>query len=151
MPYEHTQRAPLHWLLHILAVGMTATACASFSAAPFVTLILGPVSVMFCLLGLMFAHLTVYGEDDSLVVKYGPLRLFGTRVSYADIASVQSARSALIDGWGIHCIPGRGWTFNLWGYDCVELVVKGRMLRIGTDDVENLVQFLNSRLSTDSE
>lgn len=151
MAYEHTQRAPLHWLLHLLAIGMIAAAWAAFGEAPFVALILGPVSILFFLLGLMFAHLHVCDEGDSLSVKFGPLRLFGTRIEYTDISSVESARSALIDGWGIHRIPGRGWTFNLWGFDCVELVVKGRTVRIGTDDGDNLVQFLRSRAATDAE
>ena len=68
---------------------------------------------------------------------------FGLRVD--DIDQVTASRSALIDGWGMHWIPGRGWTFNLWGFDCVELIVSGKPLRIGTDDMENLVAFLESK------
>ena len=149
--YEHTQRAPLHLLLHVLAAGMLVGAWASFTSAPFVTVILSIVGIVFVLLGLMFAHLSVCDEGESLAVRFGPLRLFGTRISYAEISSVQSARSAWIDGFGIHAIPGRGWTFNLWGFDCVELIVAGRVVRIGTDDVENLLQFLQSRITVDAQ
>ena len=150
MNYEHTQHAPLHLLLHVLGAGTLIGGWAGFDETPFVTAILVPVGILFSLLGLMFAHLSVFDEGESLAVKFGPLRLFGTRVQYAEISSVQAARSKLIDGWGIHKIPGRGWTFNLWGYDCVELIVNGRLLRIGTDDVENLLQFLQSRATGDT-
>ena len=115
------------------------------------TALLATMASLFFLLGLLFAHLSVRDEGESLAVRFGPLRLFGTRIQYADVSSVQRGRSALIDGWGIHCIPGRGWTFNLWGFDCVELVVKGRALRIGSDDVDNLVTFLQSRVTTGDE
>ena len=151
MAYEHTQRAPLHVLLHVLATCMFVGAWASFTATPLVTAILAPVGIVFFVLGLMFAHLSVFDEGESLAVKFGPLRLFGTRIPYAEISAVQAARSAWIDGFGIHAIPGRGWTFNLWGFDCVELTVKGRVVRIGTDDVENLLPFLQSRITTDAQ
>lgn len=151
MAYEHTQRAPLHLLLHLLAAAMLVGAWGTSAEEPVVAYILVPVGLLFFLLGLMFKHLTVCDEGDSLAVRFGPLPLFGTRIRYDDIIAVAPGRSALIDGWGIHNIPGRGWTFNLWGYDCVELVVKGHPMRIGTDDVQNLVAFLRERTGVTSE
>lgn len=115
-----------------------------------VALMLTFMSVLFVLLGLMFAHLRVFDLGDSLSIQYGPLPLFGTSVKYADITSVAQGRSSLIDGWGIHWIPGRGWTFNLWGFDCVELELNGRLLRIGTDDPAELTRFLQGRTSENS-
>jgi hypothetical protein len=41
-------------------------------------------------------------------------------------------------------IFGRGWTYNLWGFDCVEFQYKGRPCRIGTDDVQGLTDWLRS-------
>lgn len=148
MGYEHTQRAPLHWLLQFLGVVMLVGAWAAHGDEPLATFVLIPMAMIFFMLGLMFTYLTVCDEGESLSVRFGPLPLFGTEVRYADISSVEPSRSALIDGWGIHWLPGRGWTLNLWGFDCVELVVNGRTLRIGTDDVENLVAFLRSRVTT---
>lgn len=58
---------------------------------------------------------------------------------------IRRARSKLIDGWGVHWLPGRGWTFNLWGRDCVEGNTARRRLRIGTDDPEGLANFLTER------
>ena len=36
----------------------------------------------------------------------------------------------MLDGWGIHLSPSGGWTWNLWGFDCVDVTYKkGRKLR----------------------
>ena len=56
---------------------------------------------------------------------------------YDQIADVQIGRSTLIDGWGIHRTPGRGWIWNIHGFRCVELDLHdGSRLRIGTDEPE---------------
>lgn len=55
----------------------------------------------------------------------------------------------MVDGWGIHKILGRGWTWNLWGFDCAELRVDGQTLRVGSDDADGLVEFLKTRLGHD--
>ena len=147
--YEHVQRAPLHLLLHVIAASLIVAAWSSMGELWVAALMTG-MAVLFSLLGFMFAHLSVCDLGDSLFIQYGPLPLFGTSVKYSDIASVAQGRSALIDGWGIHWIPGRGWTFNLWGFDCVELDLNGRMLRIGTDDPVELTRFLKLRTSENS-
>ena len=39
--------------------------------------------------------------------------------------------------------PSGGWTWNLWGFDCVDVyLTRGRKLRIGTDDPIALAAFL---------
>ena len=39
-----------------------------------------------------------------------------------------------------------GWVWNLWGRNCVVLRLRKGILRVGTDDAVNLVEFLNARL-----
>jgi hypothetical protein len=51
-------------------------------------------------------------------------------------------------GWGIHYVPGRGTTYNFWGFACVKLVVKGKGVRIGTDDAVQLAEFLRSDIKS---
>lgn len=111
-----------------------------------------PASMIFSLVGLvvilaafMFTHMTVRDEGDVLAIRYGPLAVFGGRFRYADITNVEPSHSSAIDGWGIHWIPGRGWTYNLWGFQCVKLRVAGKTVRIGSDDVDNLIRFLRSK------
>ena len=48
------------------------------------------------------------------------------------MTAVEAGRSSLIDGWGIHWIPGRGWTYNLWGFGCVVIQQGKKTTRVGT-------------------
>ena len=90
-------------------------------------------------------------EGEWLAIRFGPLPLLGTRIPYARIRSVEPDQTALLDGWGIHWLPGRGWTYNIWGYDCVKLRLDRGVIRVGTDDVENLVRFLRERIGQSDE
>ena len=145
MTYCHTQRAPLHMLLHGvgLALFFTAWFLRNNTPAAVITVSVGCLSVIF---GFMFARLTVRDEGDHLLLQYGPVPGFSHRIAYSDVTSVEPGRTRLIDGWGIHWVPGRGWTYNLWGFDCAKLKVAGKTVHIGSDDVENLVGFLNEKI-----
>lgn len=143
--YQHTQRAPMHWILHFFAA-YCLVAVWFTRDTPVIAYILLVAGFMFFALGLMFKHLTIRDDGDHLTVAFGPLPLFGKRVRYDDIHSAKRSRSAVIDGWGVHYIPGRGTTYNIWGFDCVELDVKGHTVRIGSNDVENLLAFLRGKI-----
>lgn len=42
--------------------------------------------------------------------------------------------------------------WNLWGWTCVVVQFKnGGVLRIGTDDAENLVEFLNGKIGEQAD
>ena len=144
MNYSHTQHAPLHYLLH--AIGLVTLGVAFFTREqwPAVAILCAVAALMF-LCGFMFGDLTVRDEGDFLEVRFGPLPVFCVRIPYSNIRSVHRSRSALIDGWGIHSLPGRGTTYNLWGFDCAQLDVNGKTIRIGSDDVDRLVAFLETR------
>ena len=61
------------------------------------------------------------------------------------------AKSSILDGWGIHMSPSGGWTWNLWGFDCVDVWFeregKTRKIRIGTNDPSGLHAFLTKQIS----
>lgn len=144
--YNHTQKAPVYLLLLAIGMLMLVVAWQTPAAQPaWVGWMLPGLAVLFLFLGLSFAHLTVEDEGDHLLVRFGPLPVFRKRIAYDEIKSVQRSRSRLVDGWGIHYIPGRGWTYNLWGFDCVELRVDGRVVRVGSDDAEGLAEFLQRK------
>lgn len=111
-----------------------------------VALILATVALVLMSLALMFTNLTVSDQGDYMVLRFGILGVFRKRIAYSDITAFAPAKSSLIDGWGIHMIPGRGWTWNLWGFQCVQLTVNGRTIRVGTDDVDGLIKFLTEKL-----
>lgn len=143
MPYQHSQHARLGWILALIGAVLAAT-----GALADVRLLipLGLTGAILIVVALCFATLTVVDEGESLVVRYGPLPLFRHRVAYASITSARPSRSAFIAGWGIHYIPGRGWTYNLWGRECAELNFKSRTLGLGSDDAANLAAFIQSRI-----
>jgi hypothetical protein len=146
--YRHTQRAPLHLFLAAIALVLFYAGWRSAEEAPtWVWLMLFAMGFAFLFLAVSFTYLTVEDEGEFLAVRFGPLPFFGRRVPYTDITAVRRCRSSLIDGWGIHYTPRRGWIYNLWGFDCVELTLKDGTFRIGSDDANGLETFLRKRCS----
>jgi hypothetical protein len=145
--YDHTQRSPLGWLLGLVALVAAFAAAANYDRPLDLGLILA-VSAIMGLAGACFGRMTVRDEGECLAIRYGPLPVFRKRIPYSQIVSVERGKSALIDGLGIHCIPGRGTTYNLWGRDCAVLRVAGKTIRVGSDDADGLVEFLRGRLAT---
>jgi hypothetical protein len=144
--YVHTQRAPL-WLI------LEATALYFVFAAWLVRTIPGLVLIMIVvgilMMGLGFAvrHLTVEDEGDHLAIRFGPLRLFRTRLAYEDIRGVEVGRTLILDGWGIHWSLRGGWVWNLWGRDCVIVHLPRGVFVLGTDDPINLERFLEDKIT----
>ena len=148
--YEHVQRSPVHLLLYLLSAFTFVVAWMIRSdAAPSVLAVI--VAIVMFALALSFQTLTVSDHNgEHLDIRYGPLNLFGTKIRYRDITAVEQGTTSLIDGWGIHFIPFRGWTWNLWGFECAKISRGKRLIRIGTDDSEKLVEFLREQLEKQS-
>ena len=146
MEYENTQHAPIHVILLGVAVVLLAIACFGHVAPIALTLLVG-VAAALVLLGEMFGCLTIRDEGEWLALRYGPLPIFRKRIRYADITAVEPGRTSIIDGWGIHYIPWRGTTYNLWGFGCVKLSLGRKIIRVGSDDVDNLTEFLRRKVS----
>jgi hypothetical protein len=150
MQYDKTQHAPLHYI--IIGVAALMLGMAWFNQGePAAAVLLVAVAAVLVLVAFMCGSLTVRDEGDRLAVRFGPIPAFGTRIRYADITSVEPDRTAIIDGWGIHWVPWRGMTYNLWGFGCVKLTVGKRVVRVGSGDVENLVAFLNTKVQKTSD
>ena len=146
--YEHTQKGQLHLILYGAAVGAFVVAWLSHEDQPAMIIACFAACLM-VLAGLCFKTLTVRDEGEHLAVRFGPLAVFHTDVPYAQITAVNPARSSIIDGWGIHWMPGRGWTYNLWGFDCVRITLGSKTVRIGTDDPQGLAEFLKTKIAAD--
>lgn len=144
MRYEHTQKAPMYLLLGFVASAMLVAAI--WTPELWVRLLLFVTGGMMGVAALSFRELTVRDEGQWLLVQFGPLPLFRRRVPYDQIESVSRGRTTWLDGWGIHLSPRGGWTWNLWGFDCVDITLRGnRKLHLGTDDAEALEAFLSTR------
>ncbi len=146
MSYEHTQKAPLGSLL--IGGGIVVALAAWVLRVPEGPIGAVPAIVAAALVftGLCFGRLTVRDGGDALEVRFGPLPLFGTRIPYAAVERAEVSRSDLLDGWGLHWLPGRGVIYNLWGFGCVRIVLGKKTVRVGTDDPEALAAFLSSRI-----
>ena len=75
----------------------------------------------------------------------GPLPVLSKTIRYADITNIEVGRTKIIDGWRVHYILGRGWTYNIWGFGCVKLTLGRKIIRVGTDDAEGLATFLGKK------
>jgi hypothetical protein len=143
--YNRTQRGPLYLITLAVAVVVLAMAWSlRGDPASFHSLLI--LAGIFFLVSLMFKHLTIRDEGEHLAVRYGPLPCFRRMIPYVEISSADPDRTSWLDGWGIHWVPGRGYTYNLWGFGCVRLVTRGRVIRIGSDDVDNLLNFIRQRI-----
>jgi hypothetical protein len=144
--YQHTQRSPLCVLLYALAITFLVLGWVLRGTPPFLWMypFLG---LLILVLGASFHHLTVEDQGEKLLITFGPIGLFRRRIKYGDIVSVEAGRTTILDGWGIHVSLKGGWVWNIWGRDCVVIRLRnGGILRIGTDDTENLLSFLAKRL-----
>jgi hypothetical protein len=144
--YEHKQTSPLNLILYALGVVQLAAAWVSRSN-PATSIILSFCAVVMILAGLCVGYLIVRDEGDFLALRFGPLPVFRRLIAFSEITLVEPSRSTVLDGWGIHYIPGRGMTYNLWGFDCVKMRVDNRTIRVGTDDVQGLVRFLKEKVT----
>jgi len=144
--YSNTQHAPLYGLVGGFGVVFAVVGLTPMEEGEaYLSWIFIGTAVFMILLAISFVYLRV--EDDpvelGLRVRFGPLPLFGTRIPYEDIESIEVARSSWLDGWGVHWAPGRGWIYNLWGFSCVEIHRShGPSVRVGTNDAQRLVRFL---------
>ena len=132
-----------------MAIGISTVVAAIWVPDPTVQWILYISAGTTFFLSLCFRNLTVRDEGENLLISFGPIPLFHRRIPYNDVESVEQARSTVLDGWGIHLSPSGGWTWNIWGFDCVDVrLARRRKIRIGTDDPAGLSEFLKRRAIT---
>ncbi len=143
--YRHVQHSPLYLLSYAVATAMLAGAWFA-RGTPAVPIILSASGALVLLLAVSFHYLSVADAGDRLVVAFGPLPLFRTAIPYDDIRAVEMGRTLFLDGWGIHLSVRGGWVWNIWGRDCVVIHRRRGVIRICTDDAENLAAFLEAKM-----
>ncbi len=144
--YRHTQYAPLHWVLVATALALPlflSWATQDPLSPSMMFLVATPLlAASFCM-----RTLTVVDHGDKLLIRFGPIPLFRKRIAYDQITDVAESKTTWLDGWGVHYVPGRGWTYNLWGFSCVQVTLGRRRIKIGTDDPQGLTHFLTHRIA----
>lgn len=144
--YRHTQYGYLHILFYAILLAIVPLFWAERNS-PGIMLAMSLVGGLFLTLSWMFQRLTIEDRGDRLLLSYGPLPAFWKSIRYQDMTRVEPGRTSVIDGWGIHWIPGRGTTYNLWGFGCVVVHLGKRVIRIGTNDVQGLAAFLSRKVA----
>lgn len=96
---------------------------------------------------LCFQSLTTTVSETSLRVHFGPIPLLEKKVLLEKIVSVRPEKSSLLDGWGVHWTPGKGWIYNMWGFDCLAINLSTRNFRVGTNDPDQLCEVLERAIS----
>jgi hypothetical protein len=144
--YRHTQQAPLCLLVYGTAVMFLVLGWV-LRNEPVVQWVFLPTGLLMLILAASFHHLTVEDEGDRLTISFGPIPLFRRSIKYENIVSVEVGRTTILDGWGIHMSFRGGWAWNIWGRDCVVLRLRKGILRVGTDDADQLSEFVDRRIS----
>lgn len=147
--YRHTQKAPLYVPLVALAIAFFGIGWFFHRQLLPFAVVMGIAGAVILTLAFSFQHLAVADEGDRLAIQFGPIPIFRKTIRYEDIREVEVGRTTVLDGWGIHMSLQGGWVWNIWGRDCVVVHHSG-ITRIGTDDAQNLAQFLNSKIADKS-
>lgn len=104
--------------------------------------------ILEALILLLFSTLTVNVDDEYVRIRFG-IGLIRKRFALKDITSCGTIKTKWYSGWGIHGCPGKGWLFNVSGFDAIGLTMKdGKKYYIGTDEPEKLFQVINGKINT---
>jgi hypothetical protein len=144
--YWHRQRGP--WFAILYSVAIINIVLAAVVEERALVWLFGVVGFLVLILATSMHHLTIADGGEFLSVQFGPLPVFRKKVHYDEIESAERGRTMFLDGWGIHYSLRGGWIWNIWGYDCIVLKLKRSTLRIGTNDVDQLLSFIHSKVKT---
>lgn len=142
--YQHTQHVPNK---AIMAAGLAAWALGFAPPG-----ILAKVLVWGILVSVAstFHSLTVEVGEGEVRLRFGR-GLVQKTFLLEEVCSVRAMSTSPLQGWGIHWI-GKGWLYNIYGLDAIELKFhSGKHVYIGTDEPASLVVVISQRLKSIQE
>jgi hypothetical protein len=141
MRYQHTQKVPTSTFAPITAVGILGG-----MLIPGGFLRLAAIGAL-GYAAATFRCLTVTVNKGEIVLNFGE-GLFKKFIPLEKVQGCKAVRTTPINGWGVHWI-GKGWLYNVYGLDAVELeLADGGATLIGTDDAAQLVVAINEELES---
>ena len=139
--YKHTQ---IGWIILVISTPIILILAFWAAINPILVAIIAIVAIVIMLA--LFTSLTVVGDNNEIRFSFGP-GVVRKHISYDRIKSVKKVRNRWYYGWGVRWY-GRGWLYNVSGLDAVELnLTNDTELRIGTDEPDELLAFLNSKIT----
>ena len=146
--YQHTQRGPWSFvLLAVVASNLTLAVRLWGNEPAWASWLFLSVALLMTFMTFCFQSLTTTVSETSLRVHFGPIPLLEKKVLLEEIVSVRPEKSSLLDGWGVHWTPGKGWLYNMWGFDCLAINLGTRHFRVGTNDPDQLCEVLERAIS----
>ena len=146
--YQHTQRGPWSFFLLAQVAGNLTLAVRLWGNEPaWASWLFLSVALLMTFMTFCFKSLTTTVSKTSLRIHFGPIPLLEKKVLLEEIVSVRPEKSSLLDGWGVHWTPGKGWIYNMWGFDCLAIDLGTRHFRVGTNDPDQLCEVLERAIS----
>lgn len=146
--YQHTQRGPWSFvLLAVVASNLTLAVRLWGNEPAWASWLFLSVALLMTFMTFCFQSLTTTMSETSRRVHFGPIPLLEKKVLLEEIVSVRPEKSSLLDGWGVHWTPGKGWIYNMWGFDCLAINLGTRHFRVGTNDPDQLCEVLERAIS----
>ena len=145
MDYRRTQWGYFAiWTVAILVPVVVVTLVAG-DDEPWADVLIVLLVVLITALVFWFSRLTVTVRGGVVAAEFGwgwPRKA----VELAKVSDVRKVRNHWYYGFGIRKVPN-GWMYNVSGLDAVELqFLTGKVFRIGTNDVEQLLGVLSIQI-----
>ena len=146
MPYHHTQTSPGGFRFGVI-VFLIVIALFTAALGDWIGLVITATVGLIVVAAMgVFGRFTTEVTGEGLEARFGwgwPRRT----LRWEQATAVRIVRNRWWYGLGIRWFPG-GTLWNVWGLDGVEFdLVKGRKLRIGTDEPEQLLAALAGKVA----
>ena len=146
MTYQKTQTSSLAVLVSIVFLAIYLVVFLAASDETALLIVVFAFLIFIEAIVIMFNRLTVTVGEGVVSAAFGwgwPKRTIELR----EVTAFRQVRNRWWYGWGLRKIP-RGWMYNVWGLDAVELDLNtGKKFRIGTDEPGDLLAALTLHTS----
>jgi hypothetical protein len=138
MEYEHAQYGYSGLLTVVLLAWISWFSLPeTFAESTWIGMLVVLLLVSIAAITFWFSRLVVTVANGEVIASFGlgkPRRV----IQLSDVVEAHQVRNRWTEGWGVRK-AARGWMYNVWGLDAVELeLVSDTIFRIGSDEAERL-------------
>lgn len=135
--YERRQTGYVIVVALVIAMGLIVIAAAGSNSNTGIAFT-GPLAIVLGVVAGIFSSMTVRVTTTTLEWWIG-IRAIGRRVPITEIASIESIKTNIFEGWGIH-LTWHGWVWNVSGFNAVQIRLKsGTRYAVGTPEPDKLI------------
>ena len=108
---------------------------------------IAPVGIILAFVLLFLYKLDIIIDNEYVRFRFGIG--IGGKYKLSNIKSAKAVTNSWFSGYGMRWLPLNGWLYNVSGNKAVELEFYNRtgVIRIGTDKPEEVVAYINSKLT----